>query len=202
MKGINLILLVLVVAIGWSCSSDEFGEVQNSLPAKKVNLALSRSVSDVGNIDYSQYVLLEPRIVLPRSGEYYQGTVAYMGTAFPLHIFWDLEIENYNIYAYASGVNVVGDPGWVGDISHPNLGDYYGKQCKLDHVATYLSECRESRFDLVIKCNFSSKSDTSFNDWGNHRHVAFHVIFFPASKNCSFDIIEEGEGVWRMLEID
>ena len=202
MKRTSIIFWVLFVAIGWSCSSNEFEEVQNSFSAQEVNPALSRSVSDVDNIDYSQYVLLEPRTVMPRSGEYYQGTVAYMGAAFPLHIFWDIEIENYNIYAYVSGVNVSGDSGWVGDISHPDLGGYYGKLCKLDHVATYLSVCSDSRFDLVIKCNFSSKPDTSFNDWGNYRHVAFHVIFYPASRSCSFDIIEEGEGVWRMLEID
>lgn len=197
MKKTNLILLVLFVAISWSCSSNEFQEVQNSYSVQEVKTALSRNVSDVSNIDYSQYVLLNPRTVLPRSGEYYQGTVTYMNTAFPLHIFWDLEIENYNIYAYVSGVNAANHLIWDGF-----NGGYCEQLYKLDHVATYLSECSNSRFDLVIKCNFSSKSASSFNDWRNDRHVAFHVIFFPASRSCSFDIIEEGEGVWRMLEID
>ena len=194
-----IIMSVISSAFCMSCTSNEFEEVQNELPKAKSRSVISRSIED---FDYSQYTLIEKRTVMPRSGEYFQGTVTYMNTAFPLHIYWDLDFEDYNLYAYVAGSNYAFHQTWVGDIWDEYLGNYYDLIYKLDHVATYRSECSDYRFDLVIKCNFSSKADKYNEFWENDRHVAFHIIFYPATRSCSSSIIEEGEGPWRMLEID
>ena len=93
-------IIALTIIFCCGCTNDELIDIQNERTS-----IISRNA---GNIDYNQYTLLEKRAVMPRTGEYYQGIVTYKDTAFPLHIYWDLEIENYNLYAYIDGINQAG----------------------------------------------------------------------------------------------
>lgn len=183
----SIIALTFVLCNG--CTNNEFVEYQNGNVQEKDTPIFSRNAA---NIDYNQYSLLEKQTIMPRTGEYYHGIVTYKDTAFPLHIYWDLEIENYNLYAYIDGINQIG----YGTLYEGNY--YYDTTYRLDHVATYCSECSNTRFDFVIQCNFSKSyyNGINFGSWTDHRHVAFHVVFFPTSRSCSSEIIEEGEGVW------
>lgn len=189
MKKLMIILSVLFLTFGMSCTNNDLKEVQNDyLEAKGKNI-ISRSVS---GFDYSQYILLEKRTVMPRIGESYQGAVIYENTAFPLWIFWDLEQDYYNLYAYISGYNFEDYLLWDGSIRENNLGSYNQPICSLTHVNTYYSDCSSTRFDFVIKCNFSR----DVNSWNERKYVAFHVTFYPWNRYCYYDIIEEGEGYW------
>lgn len=183
----SIIALTLVFCYG--CTNNELVEIQNNNVQKENTPIFSRNA---GTIDYSQYRLLEKQTIMPRTGEYYQGTVMYKDTAFPLHIYWDLEIEDYNLYAYIDGINQAG----YGVLYEGNY--YYDTTYRLVHVATYNSECNNSRFDFVILCNFSKSyyNGVNFGSWTDHRYVAFHVVFFPNSRSCSSEVIEEGEGFW------
>ena len=180
-------IIALTIIFCCGCTNDELIDIQNERTP-----VISRNA---GNIDYNQYTLLEKRTVMPRTGEYYQGIVTYKDTAFPLHIYWDLEIENYNLYAYIDGINQAG----YGALYEGNY--YYDTTYRLVHVATYNSECSNTRFDFVIQCNFSKSyyNGVNFSSWTDKRHVAFHVIFYPASRNCSSEIIEEGDDYWMPL---
>ena len=57
---------------------------------------------------------------------------------------------------------------------------------------------------IYFKCNFSEYASNGYQPgtWTNYRHVAFHVTFAPGTRSCSYEIIEDGEGFWRELEID
>ena len=199
MKRFIYSIAALVAVFCWGCSNHALEDIQeNSFRNDDVKM-LSRSV---GTIDYSQYTLLENRTVMPRTGESYQGTVTYKGTGFPVYIFWDFDFENYNLFAYISGYNTSGELRWTGDY-WANGGwqgaGYYDDIYQLAHVASYTSECSSSRFDFIIKCNFSSyrNNGASNNPWVDYRHVSFHVAFFPGSRDCSCEILEDGEGWWR-----
>ena len=191
MKRFIYSIAALVAVFCWGCSNHALEDIQETSSRNDDVKMLSRSV---GTIDYSQYTLLENRAVMPRTGESYQGTAVYKNTAFPLYIFWDLEIENYNLYAYVSGANYANTLTWVGSIWPEIGGNYYEPLYKLDHVATYNSECSNSRFDFVIKCNFSNRD--YYGGWKDYRHVSFHVTFFPGSRDCSCEILEDGEDWW------
>lgn len=181
-------IIALTIIFCSGCANEELIDIQNERTP-----VISRNA---GNIDYNQYTLLEKRTVMPRTGEYYQGIVTYKDTAFPLHIYWDLEIENYNLYAYIDGINQAGH----GALYEGNYY-YYDTTYRLVHVATYNSECSNTRFDFIIQCNFSKSyyNGVNFSSWTDKRHVAFHVIFYPASRNCSSEIIEEGDDYWMPL---
>ena len=191
------VLIVLLTVFNWGCSNDDIENTEPLVYPIDESIISSRSANE---FDYSQYTLLENKTIMPRTGDYFQGTVTYKDTAFPVHIYWDLEIENYNIYAYISGSNYAGYFSW--DPNPFPSGSYYAPVYRLDHVATYLSACSESIFDLVIQCNFSHLDSANNCIDANNRHVSFHVIFYPSTRDCSFDIIEDGEGWWRILEVD
>ena len=201
MKQMFYSVIALLVVCCYSCSNHELEDFQGTDIPKNDVAILSRSA---GKIDYSQYTLLENRTIMPRTGESYQGTVVYKDTAFPVYIYWDLEFENYNLFAYINGINLAGYLVWVGDIMDGNSGGYYEKYYQLSHVSSEESGSNTSRFDFIIKCNFSEYASNGYHPgtWTNYRHVAFHVTFYPITRNCSYEIIEDGEGFWRELEID
>lgn len=173
---IYCVVLFFIVFNNWGCSNCEFEDRLDSVEDINESFVLSRSVN---TIDYNKYVLLEKRIVMPRTGEFYYGEIVYEQNSFPLVIYWDSEIEDLNLYAYIDGSNSNG----------------YGTTYSLVHVATYNSESNNSRMDLVIKCNY-------FIDRGvgavlEKRHVSSHITFIPNTKALGYSILEEGGDLWR-----
>ena len=85
------LLAMSFMAIVSGCVNNELPEAKEQVKAltEECNVVQSRGV-----IDYSQYTLLEKRTVMSRTGEYFQGTVTYKDTAFPFHVYWDLDIED------------------------------------------------------------------------------------------------------------
>ena len=182
MKTFLLYFPIWLTMVCWD-SSNELENVRNEDSLARESVVLSHSASD-SSIDYDQYTLLEKRIALPRTGEYFAGAVSYRGISFPLHIYWDLEIDGYNLYAFIDG----------------SASSIDSAMHTLTHVATYNSGCTSSRFDFVIKCNYHHSNYTGF--WNEKRHVSFHVIFYPTTYSCSFEILEDGEGLWNALDFE
>lgn len=174
---ITITIMLLFSALCWSCSN-ELEEIQNyELSINEMNVC-SRSA---GSIDYSQYTLLENRIVMPRTGQVYTGSITYNGADFPISIYWNPNVEYYNLYAIINGT--VENPFTPGNV----------KRYTLQHVATYDSESTIQAFWFVIKCNFII--EYYYNDTEN-RHVSFRIIFNPNTQVMTYDIIEEGTGLW------
>jgi hypothetical protein len=126
-----------------------------------------------------------------------------MNTGFPLYIFWDFDFEDYNLFAYINGVNPSGQLSWIGDYWDGGWvgAGYYEALYQLSHVSSYQSASTRSRFDFVIKCDFSRYANNDdYNPWTDFRHVAFHVVFYPETRQYSCDVIEEGDRPWAAID--
>lgn len=168
----STITIMLLSALCWSCSN-ELEEIQNSEPSLNEMNVASRSA---GSIDYSQYTLLENRTIMPRTGQTYTGTINYKGLNFDVNLYWDFEVEDYNMYGAISGSCV--DLG--GDTHH------------MYHVATYKSASNNHQLCYIIKCNYIIE-DSIFT---HKNHVSFYVAYTPSSQTLTYNVIEEGEGLW------
>ena len=184
MKQMFYSVIALIFVFFYSCSNHELEDFQGTdIPKSDVSM-LSRSA---GEIDYSQYTLLENRTIMPRVGQTYSGTITYHGADFPIYIFWDPDFEYYNLYAYINGV--VNTPFIPGNV----------KRYTLQHVATYDSESTHQLFWFVIKCNYIIEYYTSAVE---NRYVSFRVTFNPNTQQMNCDVLEEGYGFWGDPDLD
>ena len=170
------ISIVLLAVLCWSFTGINSNEFSKAL--------LSEEVTDFSSVDNGQSVSNPEGVVMPRMGQSYYGSITYHGQEFPISIFWDPDIEYYNLYAYIGGVVNPFIPG--------NVYRY-----TLQHVATYDSESTIQRFWFVIKCNFIIEyGPEPFLGNSDEMHVSFLVTFDPQTYNMTCDVIEEGYGVW------
>ena len=176
---ISYFVLFFIVSCNWGCSNHEFEEQIDS--AKDVNESLVASRS-MGEIDYSKYVLLEEKTVMPRTGETFTGNIIYEQYSYPIQMYWDSDIEDLNLYGYIGGSN----------------SDGYGTTYSLIHISTYNSSSSKTRIDLIIKCNYAI--DRAYSTIPEKRHVSFHVTFYPDTKSLQYRILEEGEDFWLLEE--
>lgn len=169
----TITIMILFSAFCWSCSN-ELEEIQNSEPSINEMNVSSRSSS---SIDYSQYMLLEKRTIMPKIGEFYNGTINYRGLSFGVNLYWDFEIEDYNMYGYIYGSCI----------------DLAGDTHYMYHVATYKSASNNYQLCYIIKCNYII-DDSGFE---HKNHVSFYVTYTPSSQTLTYNVIEEGEGLWE-----
>ena len=175
MKTVVLSIISLFTVSLWSFANENVIKAQAPCYANNESIIYS---SNTNVNDYSKREFSPEDIIMPRMGEYYEGTISYNNVSFPLYIYWDLEIEGYNLYAYING----------------NCFSIDGFEHTMTHIVTHYSECSSSRFDFVIICNYTYSNYTGF--WEEYRHITFHVTFYPTTRSCTFDILEDEEGRW------
>lgn len=175
----SYLVFLFVVFCNWGCTNHEFEEQIDSTNDINESLVASRST---GAIDYSKYVLLEEKTVMPRTGEFFTGYITYELYSYPILIYWDTDIEGLNLYGYIEGSNT----------------DGFYTTYNLIHVSTYNSSSSKTRIDLIIKCNYAI--DRKYSSVPEKRHVSFHVTFYPDTKALEYRILEEGEGFWLILD--
>ena len=176
MKTLVLSIISLFTVSLWSFANED------GIKARVPNHANNESIiysSNTNVNDYSKREFSPEGIIMPRMGEYYEGAISYNNVSFPLYIYCDLEIEGYNLYAYIQG-------------SSTSIDGYHHT---MSHIATRNSECSNSRFDFIITCNYTYSNYTGF--WKEYRHISFHVTFYPATRSCTFEILEDEEGRWE-----
>ena len=173
MKQVLYSVIALMVVCCYSCSNHELEDFQGTdIPKNDVEM-LSRSA---GEIDYSQYTLLENRTIMPRTGETYSGTISYRDLSFNVVLFWDFEFEYYNMFGYIYG----------------SVLDLAGDTHYMQHVATYSSNSTDEQLCYIIKCNYII-DDSGFE---RYNHVSFYVAYTPRRQELVYNVIEEGEGLW------
>lgn len=119
--------------------------------------------------------------VMPRMGETYYGTITYKGLPFEIALYWDFDVEDYNMYGGIGG----------------SVLDIAGDRHELVHVITNKAASNNYELCYIIKCNYIIyDSGTTFKN-----HVAFYVSYIPSSQTLSYHVLEEGTGLWFIDEI-
>lgn len=131
MKTLVLSIISLFTVSLWSFANEDGIKAQVPNHANNESIIYS---SNTNVNDYSKREFSPEGIIMPRMGEYYEGAISYNNVSFPLYIYWDLEIEGYNLYAYIQG-------------SSTSIDGYHHT---MSHIATRNSECSNSRFDFII----------------------------------------------------
>ena len=176
MKTLVLSIISLFTVSLWSFANEDGIKAQVPNHANNESIIYS---SNTNVNDYSKREFSPEGIIMPRMGEYFQGTVNYRGVNFPLHIFYDLEMEGYNLYAYIQGSDSTID----------------GYNHTMIHAISHYGERNSNRIDFIIICNYTCSTYTG--SWYEHRKISFHVTFYPTTRSCTFDILEDEEGRWE-----
>ena len=90
MKTAILSIFLLFTVSLWSFAYEDVIKAQVPNHANNESIIYS---SNTNVNDYSKREFSPEDIIMPRMGEYYEGTISYNNVSFPLYIYWDLEIE-------------------------------------------------------------------------------------------------------------
>ncbi len=178
MKALKYFLSMVLVIAGTGCSNTE--EVEILLEETPIESVVKSRSTEIDN-PFSE--LLEAKTIMPRVAESYQGYIMFENYSYPVSIYWDFEVDNYNLFAIIQG--------W----SEPN----FDKRFYLSHFSTKNSASNTYGLDFVIKC---THSEVVLGELTNTRYVTFHLTYYPSSQNCVCEVLEIRDTHWPLEEFD